>query len=95
MAAYLVGTVRISDPERFAAYGAAIKGLSAKFGGEPVAAGPVSVVFEGDSPVGERVVVTRFPTEADATAYVRSARYLEAKDLRAGAAVVELRLVVA
>jgi uncharacterized protein (DUF1330 family) len=94
MPAYIVGTVRISDPERFAAYGAAIRGLSAEFGGEPVVGGAVSRVFEGDSPVGERVVVTRFPSEAEATAYLQSPRYLEAKALRAGAAQVEIRLVV-
>jgi uncharacterized protein (DUF1330 family) len=94
MPAYLVGTVRISDPERFAAYGAAIKGLSAEFGGEPVLGGAVAKVFEGDSPVGERVVVTRFPSEAEASAYMLSPRYRDAKALRAGAAEVEIRLIV-
>ncbi len=94
MPAYLVGTVRISDPERFAAYAAAVKGVAADFGGEPIVSGAVSKTFEGDSPLGERVVVTRFPTEADAAAYVTSSRYLAAKALRAGAADVELRLVV-
>ncbi len=95
MAAYLVGTVRIKDPERFAAYSAAIRGLSAEFGGEPLVGGAVSAVFEGDSPIGERVVVTRFPSEADANAYLQSPRYLAAKALRVGAATVEIRLVLA
>jgi uncharacterized protein (DUF1330 family) len=94
MSAYLVGTVRISDPDRFGAYTAAIKGLSAQFGGEAIVAGPVKTVFEGETPIGERVVVTRFPSEADATAYLASPAYLSAKALRSGAAVVELRLVV-
>jgi uncharacterized protein (DUF1330 family) len=95
MPAYLVGTVRITDPEAFGAYAAGIKGLSAEFGGEPLVGGPVARVFEGESPVGERVVVTRFPSEADAAAYLASPRYVAAKALRAGAAEVELRLVVA
>jgi uncharacterized protein (DUF1330 family) len=94
MPAYLVGTVRITDPERFAAYAAGIRGLSAEFGGESVVAGPVSQTFEGDSPVGERVVVTRFASQADAVSYLTSPRYQAAKALRAGAADVELRLVV-
>ena len=94
MAAYIVGTVRISDPERFGAYSAAIRGLSAEFGGEPLVGGVVSAVFEGDSQIGERVVVTRFPSEADATAYLQSPRYLAAKALRAGAAIVEIRLII-
>ncbi len=55
--AYIVGTVRITDPERFAAYGQAIRGLSAEFGGESVVAGAVSAVLEGESPVDEGVVV--------------------------------------
>jgi len=95
MSAYLIGTVRISDPDRFAAYAAAIKGLSAQFGGEAIVAGPVKTVFEGDSPIGERIVVTRFPSEAEATAYLQSSPYQDAKTLRSGAAEVELRLVVA
>jgi uncharacterized protein (DUF1330 family) len=94
MPAFLVGTVRISDPDRFGAYAAAIRGLSAEFGGEPVVAGAVHDVLEGDSPIGERVVVTRFPSQEDAKAYLQSPRYLEAKALRSGAATVELRLIL-
>jgi uncharacterized protein (DUF1330 family) len=95
MSVYVVGTVTITDPERFAAYGNAIKGLSAEFGGEPVLAGAASAVVEGDSPIGERVVVTRFPSAEDAMAYLQSPRYLAAKALRAGAAVVNIRIVIA
>ncbi len=94
MAAYLVGTVQITDPERFGAYAEAIRGLSLEFGGEPVVAGAVKEVLEGESPAGERVVVTRFPSAADASAYLTSPRYLAARELRSGAAVVQLRLLV-
>ena len=94
MSAFIVGTVRISDPVRFADYASGIKGLAAQFGGEPVVAGSVAEVFEGESPVGERVVVTRFPSANQARAYIASAKYLEAKSLRSGAAEVELRLIV-
>ena len=93
MPAYLVGTVRIHDAEKFAQYGAAIRGLSAEFGGESVVAGPVSAVFEGNSPIGERVVVVKFPSAADAEAYLTSPKYLAGKALRAGAADIELRVV--
>ncbi|MES2033059.1 MAG: DUF1330 domain-containing protein, partial [Pseudomonadota bacterium] len=61
MAAYIVATVSIEDPERFAAYGKAIAGLSESFGGERVVAGPVAEILEGEGRVGERVVVSRFP----------------------------------
>jgi uncharacterized protein (DUF1330 family) len=93
MPAYLVGTVRILDAERFAAYAAAIRGLAAQHGGEPLVAGRVTAVLEGDSPVGERVVVTRFPSAQQARDYLASAAYQSAKALRAGAAELELRVV--
>lgn len=62
MPAYAVATVTISDPERFAAYGAAIQGLAEEFGGESIVKGVVTEVLEGDGDPQERIVVTRFPT---------------------------------
>ncbi len=94
MPAYLVGTVNITDPERFGAYAKAIKNLASEFDGEPLMAGAVGVVFEGECPVGERVVVTRFPSADHASAYLSSEKYIAAKALRSGAAEVTLRLVV-
>jgi uncharacterized protein (DUF1330 family) len=94
MPAYLVGTVTITDTDRFSTYSAAIRGLSAKFGGESVVAGQVSDVLEGETDHAERVVVTRFPSEADARAYLACDEYSAAKTMRAGAATVVLRLLV-
>lgn len=95
MAAYLVATVRITDPTRFADYAAAVRGMSADFGGESIVVGAVSEVLEGPTPVGERVIVTRFATTDQAKTYVSSPRYQAAKALRAGAAEVEVRLIEA
>ncbi len=94
MAAYIVATVRISDPVKFAAYGAAIAGLSADFGGERVCGGSVSEVLEGGSPIGERVVVVRFPDADSARAYIQSPRYQAGKLERKGAADVDMRLLI-
>jgi len=94
MAAYIVATVTIEDPERFAAYGAGIAGLSAKYGGEPMVRGPVAEILEGDGHVGERVVVTRFPDAEAARGYIRSEEYQAAKRHREGAATVVMRLLV-
>ena len=94
MPAYLVGTVTITDADRFSAYSAAIRGLSAMFGGESVVAGRISDVLEGETDPTERVVVTRFASEADARAYLTCDDYLAAKTKRAGAATVVLRLLV-
>ena len=94
MAAYIVATVRITDPERFAEYAKGIAGLSESFGGVPVIKGPVAEVLEGSSPVGERVVVTRFETAQAARDYIASERYRAAAALRQGAAEVEMRLLI-
>lgn len=95
MPAYLVSTVRISDPDRFQNYASAIAGLAEEHGGEYLVRGPVTEVIEGNSSPDERVVVLRFPDEQAARGYVESARYQAGKRHRDGAADVNLRLVVA
>lgn len=94
MPAYVVATVTISDPEKFAAYGAAIKGLAEEFGGASVVKGAVAEVLEGDVDPNERVVVTRFPDAESARAYLTSDRYQHGKDLREGAADARIRLLI-
>jgi uncharacterized protein (DUF1330 family) len=93
MTAFIVATVRISDPAKFAQYGAAIAGLSERFGGEAVVKGAVSEVLEGKGAVGERVVVSRYPDAASAKAYIASPEYQAAAALREGAAEIEMRLL--
>lgn len=95
MAAYIIATVQILDPERFAEYTKSIAGLNKAHGGEPVVSGPVSEYLEGGVDGGERVVVVRFPDADAARGYIRSARYQEAKAKREGAAVVTMRIVEA
>jgi uncharacterized protein (DUF1330 family) len=94
MAAYIVATVNILDPVRFAEYGKAIAGLSDKFGGEYVLRGAVKEVLEGEGTVGERVVVSRYPTAEDARGYIQSTEYQTAAAARVGAAIVVMRLLV-
>ncbi|OAN56560.1 DUF1330 domain-containing protein [Sphingobium sp. TCM1] len=94
MAAYIVATVRVTDAEKFAAYGKGIAGLSEQFGGESIAKGPVAEWLEGEGPAGERVVVSRYPDADAARAYIASAQYQAAAALRAGAGEVVMRLLV-
>ena len=94
MAAYIVATVRITDPEKFAAYAKAVSGVSEKHGGEPVVRGAVAEILEGDGLVGERVVVTRFPDADAARGYIASAEYQAAKAHREGAATAVMRLLI-
>lgn len=93
MAAYIVATVRITDPERFAAYGKGIAGLSERFGGEALVRGTVSALLEGEGETGERVVVTRFADGDAARAYIASPEYRAASVHRVGAATVTMRLI--
>ncbi len=93
MPAYIISIVRVLDPERYAAYAAAIAGLSAQFGAEPVTKGPVVECLEGEAPAGETVVVSRFPDAQAARDYINSERYQAAKRLRDGAVEVVMRLV--
>jgi len=95
VSAYIVATVRISDPERFALYSKGIAGLSERFGGEAVVKGAVAEVLEGDGMVGERVVVSRYPDVASARAYLASSEYQAAGEHRTGAAEVVMRLIEA
>ncbi len=93
MPAYIVATVRINDPDRFALYSKGIAGLSERFGGEPVVRGAVTEVVEGEGMVGERVVVSLYPDAAAARAYLTSPEYLAAVEHRKGAAEVIMRLI--
>ena len=95
MAAFIIATVNITDPAKFAAYSSAIAGLSEAHGGESIVKGSVLEVLEGEAQVGERVVVTRFATADAARAYIASARYQTARAGRQDAAVVVMRLVEA
>jgi len=94
MAAYIVATVRIADPDRFAAYTRGIAGLSERFGGEVVVKGPVAELLEGTGAENERVVVSRYPDALSARAYVGSPEYRAAAAQRAGAAEITMRLLV-
>jgi uncharacterized protein (DUF1330 family) len=94
MAAYLVATVRISDPEKFGLYAKAIAGLTEKFGGEYVVRGPIAEVLEGKVDPAERVIVSRFPDVDAVRAYIASPEYRAGAAHREGAAEVEMRLLV-
>ena len=94
MAAYIVATVIITDPVKFADYAKAIAGLSEKHGGEYLVRGKIFEVLEGDVNPDERVVVSRFPSAEAARAYVTSPEYRAGAALREGAGTVESRLLV-
>lgn len=93
MAAYIVATVRVSNPEAFGAYAKAIDGLAEQHGGEYLLRGPVTELLEGSSAPGERIVVLRFPDADSARSFYRSETYQAGKALRDGAAELVMRLI--
>jgi len=92
MAAFLVSRVRITDASRFDAYRAASKPILESFGGEYVARCDKVEALDGDFP-GGRVVLMRFPDTAAARAFWNSAEYRKARELRLGAAELDLWLL--
>lgn len=94
MAAYIVATVRVTNPEKFGLYLKAIAGLNERFGGQYLVRGKVAQVLEGAVDPEERVVVSRFETAEAALAYAKSPEYLAGARLREGAGEVETRLIV-
>jgi uncharacterized protein (DUF1330 family) len=94
MAAYIVATVRITNPEKFGEYTKAIAGLSEQHDGEYIVRGPITEVLEGDIDLNERVIVSRFPDADAARAYALSPEYEAAARLREGAGIVQMRLIV-
>lgn len=93
MAAYIVSTVVIRNPDKFAEYGKAIAGLSEKYGGEYIVRGAADAALEGEFIEGERIVVAKFPDAEAARNYVNDPAYLEGKAKRAGAADVRMLLI--
>jgi uncharacterized protein (DUF1330 family) len=94
MAAYIVSTLRVSDPAKFGEYIQKVAGVAEQHGGEYVTRGRVAEVMEGDVDPAEWVVVSRFPTADAARGYLNSPEYQAGKLLRLGAATLEARLLV-
>jgi len=92
MAAYLIVRVEITDPERYDRYKLLTPAAVAAHGGRFVVRGGPSEVLEGP-PEDRRLVVLEFPTAEDARSFYDSPEYREARDVRAGAADMQMVLV--
>jgi uncharacterized protein (DUF1330 family) len=94
MTAWLVITARVHDRERFmAGYGPAAARLVAAFGGRYVIRAPGAALLEGDGMDGASVVVSEWPSRAEAMAFWNSPDYAEVRKLREGLADVQVMLV--
>lgn len=85
MPAYIIGRIKITDPDRYTQYTAVTPGVIAKYGGKFIARGGDKVTLEGEAETA-RIVILEFPSMERATAFFSSHEYQQAKLLREGAA---------
>jgi uncharacterized protein (DUF1330 family) len=90
--AYVVVSVDVHDPDRYAEYVARAPESVARYGGRYVARGGRTEVLEGDWDP-KRFVVLEFPSFEDAQAWWHSQEYADAKALRHATATSRMILV--
>jgi uncharacterized protein (DUF1330 family) len=87
--AYLVGTITVKDPAKWAEYTRQVPGTLAPWGAELVFRGKQAAVFSGDNPHPD-IVVIRFPDVAAVNGWFSSPAYQSLIPLRQQAAEVVL-----
>ena len=81
----------ISDPQKLAAYAALAPAAIAPFGGRYLARGTAAAAYEAG--LKERIVISEFPSVADAVAAHDSADYQAALKVLGNAVERDLRIV--
>ena len=92
MSTFMIVQARITQPERFGAYTAAVPALVARFGGRYRVLGGATTVLEGQWPEG-KTVISEWPDRAAALAFWNSPEYGQARALREGAGDFTIVLV--
>ncbi|HRC62990.1 MAG TPA: DUF1330 domain-containing protein [Dehalococcoidia bacterium] len=82
MAVYVMGTVEVIDPERFAPYMEKTPEIIARHGGEVIDIVEAYEVLEGAWPAGAVTAIVRFPDDATARAFWADPDNVAMKDLR-------------
>ena len=89
MPAYMVVQVKVTDPEKYAAYREAVPAVVQAFGGRYVVRGGAVEVLEG-SHDGRRVVLFEFPSVEAIKRFWHSPEYAKVKPLRDNAAEIDV-----
>ncbi len=89
MPAYLIVQIKVTRPESWSDYRAAVGPLAQRFGGRYLIRGAEVEVLEG-SHDGRRLVVFEFPTMEAIHSFWDSPAYSELKKLRAGAGELDV-----
>jgi uncharacterized protein (DUF1330 family) len=86
MPAYIIARVEVTDWSRYQEYTKITPGAIARYGGKFIVRGGKYMTLEGEAET-RRLVVIEFPNMESAQAFYNSPEYLEARKIRAGAAV--------
>lgn len=92
MPAYVIGDVRVDNPDRYKDYAAHTESTLEPFGGQFVVRGGASTVLEGDWKPS-RLVVIEFPSAQAAKDWYESDAYRAIMSIRQEAASASLVLV--
>lgn len=92
MPAYMIVQLKVTDPDKFAGYRAAVPAVVEAFGGRYLVRGGAVQVLEG-SHDGRRVVVFEFPSVEAIKRFWNSPEYAKVKPLRENAAEVDAWII--
>jgi len=92
MPVYVMGSIEITDRERYRDYEAGFMAVFDRFNGQVLAADDCPVQLEGERPTARKVLI-RFPDESSARAWYDSDEYQALKDLRLHASNGEVVMV--
>ncbi len=93
MSALMLIQCRITNVEKFMAYGKATPAVVEQYGGRYIAMRGATELLEGDWDEQTKVVISEWPSMEAARTFWHSSEYREAKKLREGAAEVQVLLV--
>jgi uncharacterized protein (DUF1330 family) len=88
---YVIVNANVTDPEKYAGYGPLASKAVEAFGGRYLARGGKSETLEGS--LFPRAVVLEFDSYEAAVKWYHSTQYEAARDLRQGAAVMNMMVV--
>lgn len=88
MTAYVILRIRVIDSEKLKPYQSVAPSIISKYNGKILIRGGVSVSLEGPEE-NRRIVMIEFPTLEKAKKFYQSEEYIEAIELRKGAAEFE------
>ncbi len=92
MAAYIIGQISITDPDRYREYAKHTPRVIAEHGGKFLVRGGDKTSLEGAADQ-RRVVVIEFPSRAAAEGFYASANYMAIRSIRQAASEGQLMIV--